>query len=519
MNMGIHLIRSAKWFSERTAVIFQGLQLTYKEFNERVNRLANAFLSMGLIKGDRVAFFLNNCHQILESYYACYKAGLVTVPLNARLSISEATQMLNHSEPKVLIIGDENIKNFEKVRRQIKTVDHFIATSAKSTSMIDYENCLSNSSPVEPLVEVAPDDLASIEYTSGTSGHLKACMLTHKNILTMGEKQMTMEGFDMDRDSIMCHVAPLSHGTIAIVLPTIVRGACTLILPGFSPEIVLQTIQKEKVTHIFLVPTMINFIIDYPDVKKYDLSSLRTIFYAGSPIPSVRLQQAIEIFGPILLQMYGLHEATASVTYLPKKDHVHGGNPQKMKRISSAGIPVMQSDVRVVNEQGKDIEPGEVGEIIQRGDDTMAGYWKNPELTAQTIINGWLHTGDMATVDEDGYIYIVDRKSDMIISGGFNIYPFEVEEVLCSHPAVFEVAVIPVPDEQWGEAVKGIVVLREGMRPTEEELIEFCKQRLASYKKPKSIDFVAELPKNPQGKVLRRILKQKYWAGQDRMVH
>ena len=231
------------------------------------------------------------------------------------------------------------------------------------------------------------------------------------------------------------------------------------------------------------------------------------------------MKEAVDIFGPVLIQKYGCHEASAMITHLLKEDHVHNEDPKKLKRLASAGIPSMESDVRVVNEQGEDVKPGEVGEIIERGDDTMVGYWKDPALTAETIIDGWLHTRDMATVDEDGYIYIVDRKSDMIISGGFNIYPFEVEEVLYRHPAVFEAGVISVPDDKWGESVKAVVVLKEGMTATEEELVEFCKENLASYKKPKTVDFVTELPKNAHGKLLRRILKQKYWANQERMVH
>jgi len=518
MNMGIHLTRSAKWFSERTAVIFQDVRLTYKELNERVNRLGNGLLSLGLTKGDRVAFFSNNRNHILESFYACHKTGLVTVPLNARVSIAEAIEMLNNSEPKAVIVGEEYAKDFEDARPKIKTVNHYVATSGGPQSMIDYESFLSNASPDEPTVEVTPDDLVSIEYTSGTSGSLKAAMLTHRNFLMMSKKQLTMPGLDMDRNSVMCHVAPLTHGTITMVLPAIIRGACTLILPGFDAKVVLETIQREKVTHILLVPTMINFIMSHPDVKKYDLSSIRTLYYAASPMPPARVQQAIDLFGPVLMQNYGCHESSASITYLSKEDHILDGDPKKLRRLASAGIPVMESDVRVVNEKGQDVKPGEVGEIIQRGDDTMLGYWKDPELTAETIVDGWLHTRDMATVDEDGYIYIVDRKSDMIISGGFNIYPFEVEEVLYRHQAVFEAAVISIPDDQWGEAVKGVVVLREGMSATEEELIDFCKQYLASYKKPKSIDFVAELPKNAHGKVLRRILKEKYWAGRERMI-
>jgi acyl-CoA synthetase (AMP-forming)/AMP-acid ligase II len=519
MNMGIHLTRSAQWFSERTAVVFQDVRLTYRQFNERVNRLANGLTTLGLRKGDRVAFFSSNRHHVLEAFYACHKAGLVTVPLNARVSIAEAVQMLNNAEAHGLLVGEESVAEIEGARAEIETVAYYVATSKPAPSMIDYETLLAGASPDEPLTDVGPDDLVSIEYTSGTSGSLKAAMLTHRNFLSMSKKELLMPGLDLEKDSVMCHVAPVTHGTVAMVLPTIVRGACNLILPGFDVKLVLETIEKEKVTHILLVPTMINFVMAYPDLGKYDLSSIRTILYAASPMPAARVKQALDIFGPVLMQNYGCHEASALITYLSKEDHVHNGDPKKLKRLASAGIPIMESDVRVVNEEGKDVAPGEVGEIIERGDDTMVGYWKDPQLTAETILDGWLHTRDMATVDEEGYIYIVDRKSDMIISGGFNIYPFEVEEVLYRHPAVFEAAVVSVPDDQWGESVKAVVVLKEGMTAQPEELIEHCRTYLASYKKPKSVDFVAELPKNAHGKVLRRVLRAKYWADQERMVH
>jgi len=519
MNMGEHLTRSAKWFSGRTAVVFQDVRLTYKEFNERVNRLGNGLISLGLKKGDRVAFFSPNRHHILEAFYACHKTGLVTVPLNARVSIPEAVQMLNNSESSALIVGEEFVADIERVRPEIETVKYYIATSKGSGNMPDYEDFLSKSTPEEPIATVDLDDLVSIEYTSGTTGSLKAAMLTHRNFLCMSKKEMLMPGLDLDRDSVNCHVAPVTHGTIATVLPTIVAGGCNVILPGFDAKLVLETIEKERVTHIMLVPTMINFLMAYPDLKKYDLSSIRTLMYAASPMPAARVKEAVEIFGPVLIQKYGCHEASATIAHLLKEDHIHNGDERKLRRLASAGIPTMESDVRVVNDDGEDVKPGEVGEIIQRGEDTMLGYWKDPDLSAETLIDGWLHTRDLATVDEDGYIYIVDRKSDMIISGGFNIYPFEVEEVLYRHPAVFEAGVIAVPDDKWGESVKAVVVLREGMTATEEEMIEFCKANLAAYKKPKTVDFVPELPKNAHGKLLRRVLKQKYWGGHERMVH
>lgn len=519
MNMGLHLTRSAQRFADRTAIVHRDVRLTYREWNRRVNKLANGLTSLGLKKGDHVAFYSPNRHHILEAFYACHKTGLVTVPLNARVSIPEAVQMLNNSESNAMILGEEFVESINGVRSQIETVSHYIATSKALADMIDYETLLGISSLEEPDAQVGLDDMVSIEYTSGTSGSLKAAMLTHRNFLSMSKKQMLIPGLDLDRDSVMCHVAPVTHGTVAMVLPVIVHGACSLILPGFDVKLLLETIEKEKVTHVMLVPTMINFIMAYPERKKYDLSSLRTILYAASPMPAERVKEALTIFGPVLIQNYGAHETSALITYLCKEDHVHEGDPKKLRRLASAGIPNMESDVRVVNDNGEDVKPGEVGEIIERGDDTMLGYWKDPALTAEAIIDGWLHTKDMATVDEEGYIYIVDRKADMIISGGFNVYPFEVEQVLYRHPAVFEAAVISVPDEQWGESVKAVVVLKQGMTTAEEELIEHCKKYLASYKKPRSVDFVTELPKNAHGKVLRRVLREKYWAGQERMVH
>lgn len=519
MNMGIHLTRSAKWFPDRTAIVFQDVRLSYQQFNERVNRLGNGLISLGLKKGDHVAILCSNCHQVLELFYACHKTGLVTVPLNARLTVSEAVQMLNHSKSDALMIGQEFVEEIDKIRPQIETVHHIIATSKALPAMINYNQLLDSSSANEPAADIDLDDLISIEYTSGTSGVLKAAMMTHRNFLSMSKKQLLIPGLDLDRNSIMCHVAPVTHGTVAMVLPTIIQGGCNLILSGFDAKLVLETFEKEKITHILLVPTMINFIMAYLDQNKYDLSSIRTILYAASPMPATRVQQALDIFGPVLIQTYGCHESSATITFLPKEDHVHDGDPKKLKRLASAGIPTMESDVRVVNEQDEDVKPGEVGEIIQRGDGTMIGYWNDPKLTADALINGWLHTKDMATVDEEGYIYIVDRKSDMIISGGFNIYPYEVEEVLYRHPAVFEAAVVSVPDEQWGESVKAVVVMKEEMNVQEAELIAHCKKHLASYKKPKTVDFVTEIPKNANGKVLRRVLKAKYWSGQERMVH
>lgn len=519
MDLGIYLKRAAMWFPDRTAIVYEGHRFTYRQFNERVNRLANALLELGLKKGDRVALLSPNCHHLVEGDYACYKAGLVRVPLNARLSIPELIYMLNNSESSVLILGPEYVEEIGRSRNEIKTVKHYISILQKTSSMVDYEDLLSKASSGEVNVEVEAGDLCSLNYTSGTGGILKAAMGSHRNWICVAKKFLLNPDMEIQKDSVMCHVAPITHFSGTMILPFIMRGGCNLILRGFDVKLLLETIQKEKVTHLIAVPTLLNFVMAYPDLKTYDLSSIKTILYGASPMPVERIKQALEIFGAVLIQGYGSTETANGITYLSKEDHMFEGDPKKLRRLASAGLPSPECEVRVVNEEGEDVKPGEVGEIIERGDDSMLGYWKAPELTAETLKDGWVYTRDMATVDEDGYVYIVDRKSDMIISGGFNIYPSEVENVLYTHPAVFEAAVVAVPDQLWGESVKAVVVLREGMKATEEELIELCKKHLASYKKPKSVEFVKELPKNPYGKILRRKVKEIYWAGREKMVH
>jgi acyl-CoA synthetase (AMP-forming)/AMP-acid ligase II len=519
MNVGELVKRCTRWYANRVAFVYGDTALTYKELNERINRLSHALMSLGLRKGDRVSILSKNRPQIIESVYACYKTGLVTVPLNARLAVPEVAHMLNNSESAALILGEEFVEDVEKTRSEFPSIRHYIAIGGARPSMHDYETILQNQPSSEPDVDVGLDDLASLNYTSGTTGTLKGAMLTHRSRICMAEKQLLIPGIDVDRDSVMFHATPITHGGYTMILPVMLRGGCGIIHSSFEVEALLQTIEKYKVTHIQLVPTMINMVLNHPDIGKYDLSSVRTIFYAASPMPVERIKQALKVFGPVLIQGYGCTESSALITYLPKEDHLVEGDPKQLRRLASCGVPIMACEVRVVNENGEDVKPGEVGEIIERGDDTMIGYWRDPELTAESLKNGFVHTKDMGTVDEDGYIYIVDRKADMIISGGYNIYPSEVENVLYQHPAVYEAAVIGVPDDFWGESVKAVVVLKEGMTATEEELIQRCKNQLASFKKPKSVDFVSDLPKNPYGKVLRRKLRESYWAGQERMVH
>ncbi|MGO8989238.1 MAG: long-chain-fatty-acid--CoA ligase [bacterium] len=518
MNIGDLLAKSAVRFPNHTAVVFKDTRLTTKELLERVYRLGNALLSLGLKKGDRVAVLLNNCHQSVECFYGLACSGLVLVPMNSRYSAREHLYMLNDSDARAILLGNEFQEVIASVLPEAPTVSWPIcATGQAGEGMLSYEDLLAKASSQKPEVEIFDHDIINLRYTAGTTGQPKGVIHTHRSNVIMVFNNL-MEGLRIQEGDAVALTAPVTHASGAMILPHIVRGAKVVLLPGFDERMLLEMIQKERITTLYLVPTMIVMLLAYPELKKYDLSSLKNIRYGASPISPNVLKRAIEVFGNIFVQGYGLTEATMPVTLLLKEDHVLDGSEKKLKRLNSIGREVYVATVRIMDESGSLLPPGQVGEIVVRSDQVMEGYWKKPEATAETLRGGWLHTRDMGHMDEDGYIYLVDRKDDMIVSGGFNIYPKEVEDVLYSHPAVLEAAVFGVPDETWGEAVKAVISVRSGMKATEEEIIEHCRKHLASYKKPKSVDFVKELPKSPFGKIWRRKLKEPYWQGQGRMI-
>jgi acyl-CoA synthetase (AMP-forming)/AMP-acid ligase II len=519
MNLGRYVTRSAKYFPEQTAIFFEGKKISYEQLDKRTNRLARSFYALGMAKGDRVAIQAWNRPEIAETEVACYKAGMVRVPINARLSPKETSEIINNAQVKTIIGDKEHLEPLWENRKSLPTVENFIDLDEVIPGINGYEKILAQSSAEAFDIEVEADDLAVLTYSSGTTGKLKGIMQSYGNRLAMIRKALMFPEVRIKPGDIFIHVGPITHVSGMLLMPLFFTGGCNIIIRRFDLDLLLDTIQREKVNYTMVVPTMINFLLAYPKLTQYKFDSLKGIFYGAAPISPIRVQQAIDFFGPILFQGYGMSETTSFITVLTASEHKEAlkKNPG---RLGSCGRPVFETEVRVVNEKGEDVRPGEeIGEIIARGPDIMKGYLNDPELTQKTIINGWIQTGDMAKVDEEGYIYIVDRKADMIISGGFNIYPSEIEQVLYKHPAVLEACVIGVPDDKWGEAIKAVVVLKKGQSVTEEELINHCKATLSSFKKPQSVDFVAELPKNPNGKIARKVVREKYWAGQDRRVN
>lgn len=519
MHVGHFLTRAALRYPDRPAWLQADLTITFREAEARVNRLAHALLALGGQPGDRVAMLLPNCYQGLETLLAPMKAGMAVVPMNIRLHPSEHEYMLNDSGAFALIYGEEFREHLAQIRGNLTSIKHFICVGRGSQGDLAYDQILhgQRETPLDPTIE--PDNLAWLFYTSGTTGHPKGAMLTHRNLLTMAEQFLLCINPALP-DDVLLHAAPITHGSGCSIFHHIAVGAASAFpaTRAFDPPKIFEAIQRYRATTLFLVPTMINVLLASPDKAKYDLSSLHTIFYGGAPMYVEQLLEAVRAFGPIFVQLFGQGEAPMACTSLPKKEHLAGEDPVKLARLASAGRETTGVRVRIVDDEERDVPAGQMGEIVVRGDLVMKGYWRKPEATADTLRGGWLHTGDIGYLDSDGYLYITDRKKDMIISGGSNIYPREIEEVICRHPAVFEVAVIGIPHEKWGETVKALVVPREGMRATEAEIIEHCKRHMASYKKPQSVEFLPTLPKNAYGKVLKRELRDRYWAGRQRKV-
>lgn len=513
MNTGLIISKSAEYFRNKTAIIDGEKRFGFSAVNERVNGLANGLLDLGVNKNSKVAALNRNCHQHVEITFALAKIGAAIVSINPRFTQEEVAWQLNDSTADTFIMEGEAINTVTSIKPQLKFVKNIICHD-EFPGAISYEQLIKDSSKDEVTLDVNEDDLSSIIYTSGTTGLPKGIMISHKSQLSVTRNLLLDNVPDLNESDVYMALQPLYTAGGVYTMPCWIRGATQVIVPNFDVELAYKMVEKERVTVIKIVPTLLQRFVENPKRSDFDLSTLRTMIYGGSPMPKEKLKEALAVFGPIFVQNYGQSEAPMTCLILNKKDHLNE------KKLEAAGRPYTMVECKIVDDDNRDVPKGELGELIIRADHIMQGYWNRPpELTQETLKSGWIYTRDIAKADDEGFVYLVDRKSDMIVSGGYNVYPNEVEQVLYEHQAVNEAAVIGVPDPKWGEAVKGIVVIKEGFHTTENELIEFCKSRLAGYKAPKSFDFKDSLPKNETGKILRRVVKEPYWKGHERRIH
>ena len=514
MNIGQWVSKRAKLEPDAKMLICDdGREYTWEEFNQRVNRLANALPDIGITRGKRVAVLFPNVPEFLEVLFATGKTGAIMVPLNFRLAPPELAYILDDCGATALIYTPDFAVQAEALKELAKGVKKFICVGEDKGGGGDtnYEKWVSGYPDTEPEVEeeVTLDDPHFIMYTSGTTGRPKGAVLTHGNTQWNGVNAVLTYGLDDEHINLV--TAPLFHigGLSAGATPTLYGGGTVVLSRFFIPDTVLEMIEKYKVNTMFGIPVMFLLMSQSEKFDETDFSSIRFFIAGGAPCPVPLIERYLEK-GVTFNQGYGLTETAPAVTALPEVD--------ALRKRGSAGLPLFHVDIRIVDEDDNELPQGEMGEIVISGPNVFKEYWHMPEQTAETLKGGWFHTGDMGRIDEEGYLYIVDRKKDMIISGGENIYPAEVEDVIHGHPKVADVGVIGMRDEKWGEAPLALVVVKEGEELTEEEIIEFCGDKLARYKTPRKAIFVPELPRTPTGKILKKELRAQYVEGGDRSI-
>jgi acyl-CoA synthetase (AMP-forming)/AMP-acid ligase II len=506
--IGDTLRATARKFPNKTAFVFKDQRVTYKEFDERVNRLANGLLAKGYQPGDQVGILAYNCIEYYEILYAVAKAGMAAVPINFRFVGPEITYIMNHGDARVLIYEAGFREAIRDVRADFEKTgpDDFIVFGGEGDlGDTDYEELLAGASSTDPEIEVEETQMWYIGYTSGTTGLPKGASRSHRSCV-----MIAAFGSYIDQDDVLLLIMPVFHSnSIWFGLVGVYHGSTVVLYPssGFDAREILGIFEQEKVTFSSLVPTMYTLIFQVPDREKFDTSSLKTLLTSSAPLMTKTKEQILDFFqNADLWEGYGATES-GGVTSLRPQD--------QYRKVRSCGQAGPFTRIKILRPDGSECEPGEVGELYAISPGMFEGYYKNPEATAKAHRDGYLSVGDMAQVDEEGYYYIVDRKNDMIISGGENIYPTEIDDLLSKHPKVFQAAVIGVPDEKWGEGVKAVIVPHPGQEVTEQEIIAYCKKNLAGYKCPKSVDFADSLPTNPTGKILKREIREKYWKGQE----
>ncbi len=481
------------------------------------DRLAAAMVDAGLRVGDRVAVLSKNRFEFVLLYYAASKAGVVLVPLNYRLTPTEWAYILADARPRVLFAEPEYAASLDGLRQELGWVERFVGVTDEP--VLGWENWKAWVEGPPLTARVPFDDAADALqlYTSATTGRPKGAILTHRALTASIERIGEAQALRPGERSLA--VAPIFHvGVVPTVFTAIACGACTVLQEEFNPAAVVQALDEQRIAVTVLVPSMLQACLaNVAAVEERHYETLRLIYYGASPIAEATLRRAMQVFGCGFMQSYGLTETTQALTFLTPADHERA-LAGRADLLLSAGRAIPDTEIRIIDADGQPLPAGAPGEIVARGPQMMRAYWNMPEETAKTLRDGWLHTGDMGRLDEEGYLFVHDRLKDMIVSGGENVYPRAVEEVLLAHPAVAEAVVIGVPDARWGETVKGVLVLRKGHAADEAEIIAYCRQRLGGFEIPRSIDFVETLPRNATGKILKRVLRERYWVGEQRRV-
>jgi acyl-CoA synthetase (AMP-forming)/AMP-acid ligase II len=503
------------------AFTFGHEDITFAELDAGANRVANGLVALGVRPGDRVAFLGKNHPLYFEAFLGAARIGAVMTPVNWRLAAPEVAYILDNCQARVVFIGEGFAEALAKVRAEAPGIEQVIGIDARDYPGADFRIWRDGFPASAPAHRVRAADDALQLYTSGTTGKPKGAVITHGSILSSRDATAAGEAMRPWQEPIPGDVTLLAMPCFHISgtgtgIGTMVAGTNAIVLPEYDPTTALDLIANYNISKIFLVPAAIQILLNHPRVNETDFSRLKFVTYGASPIPLELMREAMRVLGCGFVQMYGMTETTGTIVALDPEDHV----PEGSSKMRSVGKPLAGVEIKIIDEAGKPVTTGTVGEIATRSSKNMRGYWNNPDATAATIdADGWLRTGDAGYLDEDGYLYIHDRVKDMIISGGENVYPAEVENALYSHPKVADVAVIGVPDAKWGEAVKACVVVKPGETLSEGELIAHARTLIAGYKCPKSVDFIAALPRNPSGKILRRELRAPYWAGKDRAVN
>jgi len=502
MTVNYCIRRAARLFANCIAIELHDRQITYRDFYRTIENSARKLAALGAAKGDRIAVLMQNSPDYLDLYYSVAMTGAIIVPLNTRWHINEIIFTLNDSGSKMLLVDQRFAPLLPQIRDAVPGLEHYIFVDGA-----DWKNFVA-----DPANYLEPDenDVVGLFYTSGTTGGPKGAMLTHRNLYTNAIHTL-VPPLGLVKGCKWLHSAPMFHLADAGAIHGLtLAGATNVFLPTFDPEEAMRAIERHRIDIVLLVPTMLNMVVNHPNFGRYDLSSVRRILYGASPMPLPLLRQAMDQLPCEFVQGYGMTEVSGVLTMLGSAEHRFEDADRQFAPVKSAGKAAECVEVRVVDHQDNDVPVGQVGEVIARGPNVMKGYWNRPEITAEVLRGGWMHTGDLGTMDEEGFLYILDRKKDMIKTGSENVYSPEVESVVCAHPCILEAAIIGVPHATWGETIRAVVVIRPDATLTESELIEWCRARLTGFKCPTSVAFTDTLPKGGTGKVQKNVLRERF---------